>query len=476
VPNQPITTREVDEGPAGPDVGAFFDLDRTIIAGFSAVAFLGQWLLSGRMSPLDLARTVVAAVRFEAGQIGFSALVTETAGLLRGFSEQEYRRMAERLFDRWIAGDVYPESRALIRAHQRRGHTVCIVSSATRYQIEPVAADLGIPHTLCTELEVDDGRFTGEVVRPTCFREGKAILARAFAQQHGIDLARSYFYTDSRDDVSLLNIVGKPRPVNPDERLADIAAKRGWPARSFVSRGRPTPLQVLRTALSIGSFAPALAIGLPAAVLDRDWRSAINLAATTWGELGTALAGVNVRVEGEAHLWEHRPAVFVFNHQSALDVLLVCKLLRRDFVGIGKREIRSYPVLGPVLALAGTVFIDRYNRADAVSGLLPAVEALQEGLSVAIAPEGTRSPTPRLGAFKKGAFHLAMDARVPIVPIVFLNALDALPKHGLVVRPATVDAVVLPPVDVSGWDRNALDEHIAEVRDMFVETLRQHSD
>lgn len=466
-----ITTKEIDEGPSGASIGAFFDLDRTIIAGFSAVAFLGQWIASGLMSPRDLLHTLAAATRFELGQIGFSAFVTETSGVLTGFSEQEYRKMAAGLFANWLGGAIYPESRSLVRAHQRRGHTVAVVSSATRYQIEPIAADLGIEHILCTDLEVRDGVFTGEVLHPTCFREGKALLAGQLAREHALDLSQSYFYTDSRDDLSLLNVVGNPRPINPDNRLAEIAAKRGWPARHFHSRGRPSLLEVARTAMTFGSFGASLAIGLPAALVDNDWRRAINLAAASWGELGTAMAGVNVRIEGEANLWLQRPAVFIFNHQSALDVLLLCKLLRRDFIGIGKEEIRSYPILGPALAAVGTVFIDRYNHTKAVAGLTPAVEALEEGLSVAIAPEGTRSPSPRLGKFKKGAFRLAIEAGVPIVPIVFVNALDALPKHGLVIRATTVDAIVLEPIDVSSWRVEQLDARIEEVRRLYVDTL-----
>jgi putative phosphoserine phosphatase/1-acylglycerol-3-phosphate O-acyltransferase len=466
-----ITTREIEDGPSGPSVGAFFDLDRTIIAGFSATAFLGQWVASGMMTPRDFLHTIVAATRFELGQIGFSAFVAETSSVLRDFSEQEYRQMAAGLFASWLSGAIYPESRSLVRAHQRKGHTVAVVSSATRYQIEPIAADLGIEHILCTDLEVRDGRFTGEVVHPTCFGEGKAVLAQQLADAHDIKMGESYFYTDSRDDLSLLNSVGHPRPVNPDSRLAEIAAKRGWPARHFHSRGRPTALEIIRTAMTFGSFGASLAVGLPAALLDQDWRRAVNLAATTWGEIGSAMAGVNVRVEGEANLWAKRPAVFIFNHQSALDVLLLCKLLRRDFVGIGKQEIRSYPILGPVLAMVGTVFIDRYDHEKAVDGLTPAVEALDEGLSVAIAPEGTRSPSPRLGRFKKGAFRLAIEAGVPIVPIVFLNALDALPKHGLVIRPTTVDVIVLDPIELSSWDIANLDDEIAGVRQLFDDTL-----
>jgi putative phosphoserine phosphatase/1-acylglycerol-3-phosphate O-acyltransferase len=204
-------------------------------------------------------------------------------------------------------------------------------------------------------------------------------------------------------------------------------------------------------------------------------RSAMNLAAATWGELGTALAGVHVHVEGEEHLWSRRPAVFIFNHQSAIEMLLLCKLLRRDFVGIGKQELRRYPILGRVFALAGTVFIDRFDHGKALSALRPAIEALRSGVSIAIAPEGTRSPTPKLGRFKKGAFHIALEAQVPIVPIVFLNTLDALPKHGAVVRPAVVEVVVHPPIDTSSWTRAALDEHVTEVRNRYLATLEARS-
>ena len=101
----------------------------------------------------------------------------------------------------------------------------------------------------------------------------------------------------------------------------------------------------------------------------------------------------------------------------------------------------------------------------------PAVEALRHGRSILIAPEGTRQLTPRLGRFKKGAFHLAMQAGVPIVPVVFRNALDALPKGALVIRPTTVEAVVLPPVDTSGWTRAGLDDEIEAIRSRYVEVL-----
>jgi len=103
----------------------------------------------------------------------------------------------------------------------------------------------------------------------------------------------------------------------------------------------------------------------------------------------------------------------------------------------------------------------------------PAVEALKDGTSIVIAPEGTRSPTRQLGPFKKGAFHLAMQAGVPIVPIVIHNAGDVAPKGDFVFRPATVDVEVLPPVDTTDWAPETIREHVREVRNLFLRTLGQ---
>jgi putative phosphoserine phosphatase/1-acylglycerol-3-phosphate O-acyltransferase len=99
------------------------------------------------------------------------------------------------------------------------------------------------------------------------------------------------------------------------------------------------------------------------------------------------------------------------------------------------------------------------------------VEALRHGRSLIIAPEGTRSTTPTLGRFKKGAFRLAMQAQVPIVPVVFRNVLDALPKGAFIVRPAVIESVVLPPVDTSSWTLDTLDEEIRKFRDRYIEVL-----
>jgi putative phosphoserine phosphatase/1-acylglycerol-3-phosphate O-acyltransferase len=122
---------------------------------------------------------------------------------------------------------------------------------------------------------------------------------------------------------------------------------------------------------------------------------------------------------------------------------------------------------------AGAVFIDRANSKKAIDALEPAVRALKHGRSLVIAPEGTRSATPRLGPFKKGAFHIAMQAGVPIVPVVFRNVLDAFPKNARIVRPATIEAKVLAPIETTDWTTESLGEEIAAIRRLYLEILGQ---
>ncbi|MDH3202115.1 MAG: HAD-IB family hydrolase [Myxococcales bacterium] len=466
-------TREIRTGPSGPSVGAFFDLDQTLFAGFSATAFTRDQLASGRLSPGDLADSFRATLSFALGRTGFSSFVSATTAVYRGLDESVLEEVGQHAFDKYLATQIYPESRALVKAHQDQGHTVAIVTSATRYQAEPVARELGIDRLMYTELRVENGVLTGEVVRPTCYGKGKATAARSLASQDDLDLEESYFYSDSHEDLPLFELVGRPRPLNPTRQLAQIAKERRWPVRRFTSRGTPTLGDVVRTGLIFGTLAPSVAFGVAAGLLNRSKREAFNVMGSVWGDLATSAAGIDLRVEGEDHLWSHRPAVFIFNHQSGLELVLLLKLLRRDLTGIAKAEIRHNPIFGPLFRAAGVAFVDRSNTVKAIEALGPAVEALRHGRSLIIAPEGTRSTTPTLGRFKKGGFRLAMQARVPIVPVVFRNVLDALPKGAIIVRPAVIEAVVLPPVDTSAWTLGTLDEEIEKMRNRYVDVLEQ---
>jgi putative phosphoserine phosphatase/1-acylglycerol-3-phosphate O-acyltransferase len=467
-------TREVLDGPGGPQICAFFDLDRTLLSGYSVKAFMMERLLSGRMPPKELVEQFLAMLNFSLGRSGFSGLVSASSKVLRGTAEQVMIDFGEEVFDKHLAAEIFPESRALVQAHIDKGHTVAIVSSATPYQVNPVAEDLAIKHVLCQRLEVKQGVFTGEIVRPTVWGEGKLTAVRTFGKDHHFDLADSYFYTDAAEDLPLLEAVGKPRVVNPDNKLAMIAGEKNWPIRRYNSRGRPGIMDVVRTGLGYGAMVgSALIAGLPTWLLTGSSRQARNVTISTWGDVGAALTGITLNVEGEEHVWSHRPAIFIFNHQSSLDVLIGAKLLRRDLIGIAKKEVRTNPILGPFFAAAGIVFIDRASHGSAMKTLEPIVEAIENGISLGLAPEGTRSASNKLGPFKKGAFHMAMQTGAPIVPVVIINAGDALPKGAVIIRPTTINVKVLPPVMTGDWRSETIDERIAEVRGMFLDALGQ---
>ncbi len=467
--------QDIKAAPRGPQVAAIFDFDGTIIAGYSATAFIREQVRRGDLSPRQLAEIVAAMTSFGLGNLGFSGLMAINAQFMRGIEESTYNEVGAQLYNKQIARLIYPESRALVDAHLARGHTVAIISSATPYQVEPAAADLGIEHVLCSQLEVSEGRFTGNAVKPLCFGQGKVDAAEGLAQRTGADLGRSFFYSDSTDDLQLLERVGHPRALNPGGKLAKVAGERGWPVARFGSRGRPGIGQLVRSVAATSSLVTSFAAGLPILALTGSRRESQNFSFSLFADTASALIGMDLNVSGEEHLWSHRPAVFIFNHQSKADVIILAKLLRRDIAGVGKQEIKKEtPILGKVLELGGVVFIDRANAKNAIESMAPLVDAMKhQGKSVVLAPEGTRTVSPRLAPFKKGAFHLAMQAGVPIVPIVIRNAGDVAPKGDFVFRAATVDVQVLPPVDTSGWRIANLNEHVREVRNMFARALGQ---
>ena len=469
-------THDVETAERGPSTVAFFDLDGTIIFGYSIATVFLELVTSGRLAPGDAIKQFLQLMGHGVGGTPYSTLLEESAESLAGVQEEDFEQVGQVVFEKYLAGAIYPESRRLIRAHQECGHTVAIVSSATRYQVEPVARELGIEHVMCNHFETENGEFTGEVKPPIVFAHGKREAAEEFVAERNTDLHSAFFYSDGFEDVPLLEAVGFPRPLNPDSALTDTARMRGWPIRRFDSRGFPGLREFIRTGLVYGAFFSAALQIVPAWLFNKSRRDAVNLAVTTWGEYGSALAGMDVKVTGENYLWEQRPAVFLFNHQSAIDVLIIAKLLRRDFTAIAKQEIAKNPLVGPVFRVADTVFVDRKNQDKAIEALKPVVKTLKDGLSVAIAPEGTRSSGDRLGAFKKGPFHIAMQAGVPIVPIVIHNASDVLPKGGFFVRPARVKVDVLPPIDTSGWSSETVADHVDEVRQQYLRALGQLTD
>ena len=465
---------DIEASEPGPGTAAIFDFDGTIIAGYSATVFLQDALTRGELKPNELYELTRAMTGFGLGNMGFSALMAVHAQYLEGRSEAEYSRNSERLFRKKIARLIYPETRELIAAHKAMGHTVAIVSSATPYQVEPAARDLDIDHVFSTRLEVKDGAFTGAVIKPTCFGEGKVQAAMALAETTGADLEQSFFYSDSSDDIQLLEYIGRPVTLNPRNRLKQITRERHWPTATFDSRGRISVNRFLRSVAATGSVVSSVAAALPIYALTGSKRDSLNFSISLFADTTSALIGLDLDVSGEEHLWRQRPAVFMFNHQSKADVAIMARLVRRDVVGVGKKEIQRMPLIGQAMGAAGVVFIDRSDRSKAIESMAPLVAAMKdEGKSLVIAPEGTRAPTRKLAPFKKGGFHMAMQVGVPIVPVVIHNAGDIAPKGDFVFQPGTVRVEVLPPVDTSGWSTERMNEQVTEVRNLFLRALGQ---
>ncbi len=463
---------EVEESPRGPGVGAFFDFDGTLIYGYSALALTRERLRRGELTADEIVRSAQTLFAYSRGRADFGDFIGLLAESWKDRRDDDLHALGERLFVRRLAARVYPEARALVKAHQRRGHRVVLASSATSYQVAPLARDLGVNDVICTRFEVLRGRLTGRPVLPHLWGEGKQRAVEEFAWEHGVELGRSFAYADGNEDAKLLERVGNPRPTNPNRELAEIAERRGWPQHRFTSRGPVTLPLVARNLIAAGSFLGTLAFAAGLALANQDKNVILNTVGSVASDLVLATLGVRLVVSGSGHLWSQRPAIFIFNHQSGVDPLIAMNLIRRDYTGVGKRELARDPISKRIAKWSDAVLIDRSNNQASVAALKELLrDVAAKGKSILIAPEGTRSPTPTLGPFKKGAFRMAMDSGMPLVPIVIRNAHDVLPKTSLLLRPAVVDVAVLPPISTGDWTLGELDKRIAEVRQAFLDTL-----
>ncbi len=469
----PGSVAEVMASPPGPKIGAFFDLDGTLVAGFTAVILTRERFRSRDMGIGELITMIAAGLNHQLGSLEFEELITKASQALRGRALSDLHEIGERLFVQKIEKRIYPEMRELVHAHMERGHTVVLSSSALTLQVEPVARFLGIENTLTNRFEVDeDDVLTGEVVRPILWGPGKANAVQKFAADNDIDLKKSYFYADGDEDVALMYLVGNPRPTNPEGKMAAVARRRGWPILEFSSRGSGGLMGQVRTLLGVGSLVPAAYGAIGWGLLTRSRRRGVNFFTTAFPNMLLAANGVRLNVLGEENLTKKRPAVFIFNHRNNFDPVISAALLKDNWTGVGKKELESDPFIGTLGKLVDTVFIDREDPKAAVESLQHVEDLVSKGLSIMIAPEGTRLDTRTVGPFKKGPFRLAMAAGVPIVPIVIRNAEVIAPRDSSTMSPGTVDVVVYPPISVQDWTLDDLSDRIAEVRQLYLDTLK----
>lgn len=462
---------QIAAGPKGPEIGAFFDFDGTLIDGFSALHLVKERWKHKQIGLREASELLTFGLMKQPGDTDFIELIENAVGRWKGMAEADIAKLWERIFIRDIAQTVFPESWRLVQAHRRAGHTVAVASSATRWQILPAAREFGIEHVLATPVEVRDGMLTGKLAGAPLWNAGKARAVQAFASTRGVALERSYGYANGDEDIAFLSAVGLPMAINPKPLLVQAAQEAGWPRAHFAQRRKLTLEHRLRTTTSYAAMAGTFLGGLAANALGLPRGQSRNLVTSVAPELALAAAGIELRIQGEENLWKARPAIFLFNHQSPLDLVIGVQLMRRDATGVVKAEMGQMLGWGQFARFMDLALVDRADPDKAKAALAPAVEKLKAGLSLGICPEGTRSYSPRLGKFKKGAFHLALQARVPIVPVVLRNVGDVMHRDSAWMRPGVVEICVLPPVDTAGWTRETLDQHVDEVRQRFVDTL-----
>lgn len=215
--------------PKGPHIGAFFDVDGTLVDGFTAVPHAGHRIRRRQARIGEVLGVIEAATRYRLGRMEFERLVMRAAGYLRGESLADLDVLGADLFTRRIEPRMFPLMRDIVAAHQQQGHTVAILTSALNIHVEAVARSLGITNVLCNHFAVDDhGRLTGEIRKPIIWGTRKADALQRFSEQHQLDLTASYFYSDGEEDLPSMRLVGNPRPVNPRRALAETAALAGW--------------------------------------------------------------------------------------------------------------------------------------------------------------------------------------------------------------------------------------------------------
>lgn len=229
------------------------------------------------------------------------------------------------------------------------------------------------------------------------------------------------------------------------------------------------PMPLLRTALGVLLMAAITTTALLLLAVTWSPGFVLRVLSRRWGRWMCAVTGIRLEVEGQEHL--ARPAVIVANHQSALEAFIVPAVVPSKTRYVVKKEILRIPLFGWALRATGQIFVDRADSSAAISAITASLATLPPGVSIFLCPEGTRSQDGGLLPFKKGAFHMAIQLKLPVVPMTADGAHQILPKYAWFPRPGPVRVRISPPIDTSGWTLDRIDEHVAEVRGVIARDL-----
>ncbi len=236
-----------------PAAAAFFDLDRTLIAGASVFPLAVEGWRAGLISNADIANMARQAAMFmlagDTGEGQSDKLRTDILGRVAGVPVDTLTEVGREMLPK-LVNRVRPESKNLIDRHRNADRDTWIISASPQEIVAPLAAALGMTGARGTQGRIVDGRYTAELEGPFMYGDGKAVAIRELAATHGYDLDRCYAYSDSVSDLPMLEVVGHPVAVNPDGELSEVARERGWAMVYFAQR--------TKQAVAIGAASTAL--------------------------------------------------------------------------------------------------------------------------------------------------------------------------------------------------------------------------
>jgi putative phosphoserine phosphatase/1-acylglycerol-3-phosphate O-acyltransferase len=401
---------------------AFIDLDRTLLKGASGPIISRALRDAGVVGGSSLPGEDVLYRVFNVFGENLPSMLIARQGVtvMKGKPRHLVVAAAHSAVDQ-LMSLVRDAARAVIDSHKAEGRKVVLATTTPHDVIAPFARRLGFDDVVATRFAVDvDGNYSGELDGPFTWSAGKLEAVRAWCVDHDVSLESSYAYSDSIYDAPLLSAVGFPRAVNPDARLAAMAATRRWPVESFDHEGTtPKPPLTASDVQRVG-----LLFARP--------------------EL---LPFVRFDITGADRVPKGGPVILVANHRSYFDAFAVAMLVGktgRTVRFLGKKEVFDAPVVGQLASLLGGIRVDRTSGSD--EPLEHATAALASGEMVAIMPQGT---IPRGPAFfdpelkgRWGAARLALATGAQIVPVGLWGTEKVWPRNS---RLPNLAAVANPP-------------------------------
>lgn len=405
---------------------AFFDLDRTLLAGASGEVFSAAMKTAGLINRNIPGEKLLFSLFNTIGEtLPSMALARQAVTMAKGRSRQAVQDAAESVA-RQLAEMVQPLAGALFEEHRAAGRPVVLATTTPYDLVKPFADLLGLDDVVATRYTVNaDGTYDGTLSGPFVWSSGKLAAVQEWAQRNGIDMAKSFAYSDSVYDTPLLAAVGNPFVVNPDPRMVLMAAARRWPVirLDVPSGGAKVPvigleLQKLALAFTHPMFFPYARF---------------------------EMSGIeNIPATG--------PAILCGNHRSYFDVAAMALAISktgRTVRFLGKKEVFDAPLIGQIASVMGGIRVERGTGSD--GPLQAAAEALEAGDIVAIMPQGT---IPRGIEFfdpvlhgRWGAARLAAMTKVPVIPVGLWGTEKVWPRNARL--PAVLNVVDPPLVTIN---------------------------